>query len=303
MAGIFVNSRMKRCFRLLLPLLSGLTIAVFGQDDSLAEYNSLEIQAQSLLDRLNAHEASLAELFSRRAAAEARLGLPPTRSYPPVSPNPPETRAIPRDPSNDFPETSSPKPAPIETPAPKLPVATKPEGSLRSEGYYLGFMVAQVIPHSGGVRWDADPSPTNKMMTSKDLAFDNGYMVALLLGKDFGFVRVEAEHGMLHYDKATGRGFVEIHPTTLRVIIDKEFTDRLDFRFGIGAGVDLAKIRDERKNFGRVSFCYDFLTGFGVRLDDELSLNLDYRFFLTAATDDYKRLQNHLLTAQFQFDL
>ena len=137
----------------------------------------------------------------------------------------------------------------------------------------------------------------------KDLAFDNGYMVALLLGKDFGFVRVEAEHGMFHYDKARGRGFAEIHPTTLRVIIDKEFTDRLDFRFGIGGGVDLAKIRDEGKNYGRVSFCYDFLTGLGVRLNDGLALNLDYRFFLTAATDDYKRLQNHFLTAQFQFDL
>ncbi|MFP6887637.1 MAG: hypothetical protein VB997_08745, partial [Opitutales bacterium] len=299
--------RMKRCFRLLLPLLSGLTIAVFGQDDSLTEYKSLEIQAQSLLDRLNAHEASLAELFSRRAAAEARLGIPSPRSFPPVSPNPPKTRPIPRDqlpaPSNDFPETSSPKPAPTEILAPKLPVAIKSEGSLRSEGYYLGFMVAQVMPHSGGVRWDADPSPTNKMMKSKDLAFDNGYMVALLLGKDFGFVRAEAEHGMLHYDKARGRGFAEIHPTTLRVILDKKFIDRLDFRFGIGAGVDLAKIREEGKNYGRVSFCYDFLTGLGVRLNDGLALNLDYRFFLTAATDDYKRLQNHLLTAQFQFDL
>ena len=138
---------------------------------------------------------------------------------------------------------------------------------------------------------------------SKNLAFDNGYMVGLLLGKDFGFVRMEAEHSILHYEKARGNGLAEIHPTTVRVILDKELTERLDFRFGIGAGIDLAKITDGAKNYRDVSFCYEFLTGLGVRLNEGLALNLDYRYFLTAASDDYERLQSHLLAAQLQFDL
>jgi hypothetical protein len=135
------------------------------------------------------------------------------------------------------------------------------------------------------------------------MEFENGSLFGVLLGRDFGTIRVEVEHDAVYYDQRNGTGSAGIHPVLFRCIFEKEMGTRIDLRAGIGTGVTLSRLNFDRKVYGGVSFCYDFLLGTGIRFNESLALNLDYRYFLTAASDDYQRLQSNLLTASLQFDL
>lgn len=135
------------------------------------------------------------------------------------------------------------------------------------------------------------------------LDFSNGYQAGFLLGRDFGNIRVEGAADVLLYDEAEGKGEARIYPFLARVLWDKPIHERLDFRAGFATGASVARINYDNKSYGGVAFSYDFLLGAGVRLTDALGLNLDYHYFLTAASDDFRRLEAHLFAAQLQFDL
>ena len=259
-------------------------------------YKSLEAKANALLRQLNEHEVRMARLMlSNEFSHPFPVRFPSSSKSSPFS-HEDSRLPLPR-PSVEISPAQS-KPDTTERPQTKSSFSIVPKQPFRSEGYYLGFVVATLISQSGGIRREAGAGTQ-----SEELSFENGHMVGLLLGKDFGFVRVEAEHAILHSDGENGNGFSEIHPTTMRAILDRELTERLDFRLGIGFGVDRAKVNYDSKDYKGISFCYDFLVGLGIRLNERMGVNFDYRFFLTAATDEYKRLQNHLLAAQLQFDL
>jgi hypothetical protein len=279
-----------------------------AQGNNITAFSSLEHRAQSLSERLKAHESLLAEILSRPDPVYSS----PTQS-PPPQPVPPATQVL------------EPLPQPRTIPGGRLPVprydqsqssqtkqnidtstttlASKrgPEIPLRNDGYYLGLRLGSVLPLDGAVRWENSHSHSG--MASASMQFEDGYLAGIFFGHDFGFIRVESEYDAIFYDQKNGPGSAEVHPVLLRCIFEKEMGTRIDFRAGIGAGITLAQLNYDGKVFGGVSFCYDFLLGTGIRLSKSLALNLDYRYFLTAASDDYQRLQSNLLIASLQFDL
>ena len=57
------------------------------------------------------------------------------------------------------------------------------------------------------------------------------------------------------------------------------------------------------QNFDGVGFSYDFLLGWSFRIMDNWSINMDYRHYLTAAHENYDRLQGHVVELSTSFDL
>ncbi len=269
-----------------------------AQGNNIGDYSSLDNRAQSLSERLNAHEALLAEILSRPDPTNPSPR--PPRPIPPQSvPPAPQPGIIPGGrlpaPRYDQSQTSD-----TSTPTPASQWG-KPEIPLRNDGYYLGIVGGNVLPLDGAVRWKQSPPASG--MASVPMQFDKGYLAGVLLGRDFGFIRVEGEHNAIHYDQKNGTGSAGIHPVLFRCIFEKEVGTRVDLRAGVGAGITLAKLNDGSNSYRDGSFCYDFLLGIGTRFNKTLSMNFDYRYFLTAASDHYEQLRSNLLTASLQFDL
>jgi hypothetical protein len=302
MSCLYAISRMRNGFLAFLLLVSAQVFSS-AQGNNINDYSSLENRAQSLSQRLNAHEAFLAEILSRANPITPR----PARPISP-QPNPPAPQSIkPVSPPGIIPGGRLPAPRYDQSLASDTSRPTpasqweKPDVALRNDGYYLGIVGGNVLPLDGAVRWKQSPPASG--MASAPMQFDKGYLAGVLLGRDFGFIRVESEYNAIFYDQKNGPGSAEVHPVLFRCIFEKEMGTRIDFRAGIGAGAALAQLKYAGKVFGGVSFCYDFLLGTGIRLNESLALNLDYRYFLTAASDDYQRLQSNLLIASLQFDL
>lgn len=259
-----------------------------AQGNNIGDYSSLDNRAQSLSERLNAHEALLAEILSRPDPTNPSPR--PPRPIPPQSvPPAPQPGIIPGGrlpaPRYDQSQTSD-----TSTPTPASQWG-KPEIPLRNDGYYLGIVFGNVWPLNSGSR------------IGGTMEFENGSLFGVLLGRDFGTIRVEVEHDAVYYDQRNGTGSAGIHPVLFRCIFEKEVGTRVDFRAGVGAGITLAKLNDGSNSYRDGSFCYDFLLGIGTRFNKTLSMNFDYRYFLTAASDHYEQLRSNLLTASLQFDL
>ena len=269
-----------------------------AQGNNINDFSSLENRTQSLSQRLNAHEALLAEILSRPEPIYPRPRLPQPKPSQPVPPAPqlietaPNPGTIPggRLPAPRY-DRTQPKPdSDTSTPTPASQWG-KPDIPLRNDGYYLGILVGNVWPLNSG------------SSSGGTMEFENGSLFGVLLGRDFGTIRIEVEHDAVYYDQKNGTGSVGIHPVLFRCIFEKEVGTRVDLRAGVGAGITLAKLNDGSNSYRDGSFCYDFLLGVGTRFNQTLSMNFDYRYFLTAASDHYKQLQSNLLIASLQFDL
>ena len=164
----------------------------------------------------------------------------------------------------------------------------------RHFGYYFGALLGFAMPDDGALR---DQTSGTKIPYESDL----GFLMGLHLGKDFGTSRVEAEYNYLNFD---GSGDVEVssHNMMLRLMLEFEVGDRFDWRTGLGMGVGFLNLEHVR-DYGGTSFAYDFLLGMGYRVGENWSLQLDYRYYLTAANDEYDRLQSHMILFSADFDL
>ena len=164
----------------------------------------------------------------------------------------------------------------------------------RHFGYYFGALLGFAMPDDGALR---DQISGTKIPYESDL----GFLIGLHLGKDFGTSRVEAEYNYLNFD---GSGGVEVssHNMMLRLMLEFEVGDRFDWRTGLGMGVGFLNLEHVR-DYGGTSFAYDFLLGMGYRVGENWSLQLDYRYYLTAANDEYDRLQSHMILFSADFDL
>ena len=93
-----------------------------------------------------------------------------------------------------------------------------------------------------------------------------------------------------------------IHSFLGRLILEKEFGDQFDFRLGLGMGVGMVNI-DSTTEISGTGFAYDFLVGCSYRLLDHLSLQLDYRYYLSAANDEFDHMKSHIWLFSVGFDL
>ena len=127
---------------------------------------------------------------------------------------------------------------------------------------------------------------------------NNGMLVGLRLGRDFGSLRVEGEYSFLSHE-IEEKGDSNLHNFFSRLILESELGDQADLRAGIGLGLSSvsASMGD---HFG---FAYDFLLGWSYRVSDNWSICLDYRYFLTAASEDIGRAQGHILEFATNFDI
>jgi opacity protein-like surface antigen len=163
--------------------------------------------------------------------------------------------------------------------------------SQRGTGYYFGPLIGIVLPDDGAVRIGG--------ITPYEA--ENGYLLGFNLGKDFGSISVEGEYS---YFGADGSGGISIGVNNLlaRVILEKEVGDAIDLRAGLGMGLGFISI--EGGGLGEpsdVGFAYDFLLGIGYNFSDSLAVNFDYKYYLSAANDEYDRISAHclLLSANF----
>ena len=85
-------------------------------------------------------------------------------------------------------------------------------------------------------------------------------------------------------------------------MLEHEVGDRFDLRTGLGMGIGFLNF-EHGQDYGGTSFAYDFMVGMGYRVAENWSLQVDYRYFLTAANDEYDRLKSHMILLSADFDL
>ena len=157
---------------------------------------------------------------------------------------------------------------------------------IRRIGYYFGPLVGFCFPQDGAVRTSGLHIPHES---------DNGYQIGFNFGKDFGKLIVEGEYSFLS-NEASGGLEVGSHNFLTRLILEKEIGQLIDLRAGLGMGLGFVGIESSTiGDFDGVGFAYDFLLGLGFNLGENWAVNFDYRFFLTAANDNYDRLKSHAL--------
>jgi len=172
--------------------------------------------------------------------------------------------------------------------APKVPQ--------RRLGYFFGPFIGPVFPDDSAVR----PGSEKKGYQS-----DSGWTAGLRIGNDFGFTRIEGEYGFLTHNihSSDKSGKVQLHNLQSRLILEKSLGSRADIRGGIGLGLSFIDKTLGGQNFDGVGFSYDFLLGWSFRIMDNWSINMDYRHYLTAAHENYDRLQGHVVELSASFDL
>ena len=171
-----------------------------------------------------------------------------------------------------------------------------PKVPQRRIGYYFGPFVSAVFPDDSAIRDNGSEAYTSK----------GGVATGLRVGNDFGSARIEGEYAYLThkisgYNGGAGRN--SLHNLTGRLILEKKLGERADLRFGVGLGVAFVNKELGIKDFGGIGFSYDFLFGWSFRVMENWSLNMDYKHYLTAAHENYDRLQGHMIEVSAGFDL
>ena len=172
-----------------------------------------------------------------------------------------------------------------------------PKVPQRRVGYYFGPFLGCVFPDDSAVR-DAINSKVSYDSQS-------GVTGGLRIGNDFGTARIEGEYAYLtHKIKSiSGNGKSSFHNLQSRLILEKSLGERADIRGGIGLGLGFVNKELNGKEYDGVGFSYDFLLGWSFRVMNNWSINMDYRHYLTAAHENYDRLQGHVVELSAAFDL
>jgi hypothetical protein len=288
------------------------------------EESNLSKRITELRMKSHAHGKFVSELLGNPVVfdpIEVDVNSLPSSSLTPKSvagePLPEITTELPSAPSTVIPEVEeevlvqNQKPNPIEDSIPSAPskdvVSTKqpplhaktsetyeelykPKIPQRRMGYYFGPFVGLVFPDDGAVRY---PKQSFKS--------DGGIIGGLRFGHDFGDIRVEGEYAFLTHKISHGRS--KMHNFQSRFILEKSVGSRADLRGGIGMGLGVVNHDFQGHEFKGAGFSYDFLLGWSFRVMENWSLNLDYRHYLTAAHENYDRLQGHIIELSAGFDI
>ena len=309
----------------------------FGQSGS----TEVEIRREKLADllaRVSLHEAQVSRLLSKKPVPRTNFDLPPPapRVSPPAPNTPlvsvpvpvPEAPYVPVPEFNDEPvvdETVKEVPAPPSlddlVADPNQVVASGSDGNSsedgekdlddayaklydsdvpsRHKGYYFGPLIGLIYPDNIATRTPNSSSPEGFDRTSYDSG--SGYLIGLQAGKDFGSIRLEGEYGYNSFDASSGMQ-ASIHNFFSRLILEKELGRRFDLRGGLGMGLGFVNL-EKGQEFKGVGFAYDFLLGVAYRVGENWGLQFDYRYFLTAANDEYDRISSHAWLLSASVDL
>jgi len=285
----------------------------------------------NLMARVSAHEAQVTQLLSKGPVPRTNFDLPPpVKRTVPATPPPKEKPFIPVPlfPENVDGDTVREVPAPpsvddlvsdpnaiqngkkgddsnssldanssevgedLDAAFAKLYDSDAPS---RHRGYYFGPLIGLIFPSDVSTRTSV-PSVSKTSYKS-----NSGYLIGLQGGKDFGKVRLEAEYTYNSFDASSGLN-ASIHNFFSRLIMEMEIADRVDVRTGLGMGVGFVNL-ERGQEFSGVGFAYDFLLGVAYRIDENWGVQVDYRYFLNAANDEYDRVKSHVWLVSASLDL
>ena len=172
---------------------------------------------------------------------------------------------------------------------------------MKHEGFYLGLISGILFPSDVVLR---EPSGINSSPNNSSYDADTGYILGLQVGHDFGFVKVEADYSYYNFDANRASRTLEasIHNIFSRLILERELNDKIDLRMGLGMGMGIVDLEGSTDYQG-TGFAYDFLLGAGYRLSHDLSLQIDYRYYLTSASEDFDHVKSHMLLLSAHMDL
>ena len=168
----------------------------------------------------------------------------------------------------------------------------------RHKGYYFGPLLGFIFPANVTTR---SPHPSGSGFLKNSYKSDSGYLIGLQGGRDFGSIRVEGDYAYNSFDASDGVK-ASFHSFMSRIILEKEIGERFDIRGGLGMGLGFVSL-EKTTEFSGTGFAYDFLFGLGYRVAENWGLQLDYRYFLTAANDNYDRLKSHIWLISASLDL
>jgi len=309
----------------------------FGQPVP-SEVESRRQKLADLMARVSIHEAQVTSLLSKNPVPRTNFDLPPPapRVLPPPAPPAqsapsvplPEAPYVPAPEFDNEPvvdetvkEVSAPPSLDDLVADPNQVAASGSDGNTsvegeedlddayaklyesdvpsRHKGYYFGPLFGLIYPADVATRTPNSSSPEGFDRTSYDAG--SGYLIGLQAGKDFGNIRLEGEYGYNSFD-ASGGLQASIHNFFSRLILEKELGDRFDLRGGLGMGLGFVNL-EKGQEFKGVGFAYDFLLGVAYRVGENWGLQFDYRYFLTAANDEYDRIKNHAWILSASVDL
>ena len=306
------------------------TCCAFGQPFS----NPSSLRAEKLADlmaRVSAHEAQITQLLSKGPVPRTNFDLPPPvkRRVPPVpAPRPPPFIPVPDMPDNVEGAAVKEVPAPppsvddlVSDPSESVKGNASDSSSdgnsseggdedldeayaklydsdvpSRNTGYYFGPVLGLIFPANVATR-----SLTDSGSTTNSYESESGYLIGLQGGKDFGKIRLEGEYSYNSFDASAGLK-ASVHNFFSRLILEKEIGARFDLRTGLGMGVGFVTL-EKGDEFSGIGFSYDFLLGASYRMDENWGLQVDYRYFLTAANDEYDRVKSHVWVVSASLDL
>ncbi|MBT3666555.1 MAG: porin family protein [Opitutae bacterium] len=304
--------------------ISFLSISLLPQSYSFGQSSNLTIAERlaELKVRSSLHEGQIAQLLAEPTINRTNFDLPVSQVRP-IAPPPAPRPSIPNTPFIPVPEyvevkevkpvtkaasesidvsdqtASAPENKDLDDAYAKL---YEPDVPSRLVGYYFGPILGLVFPKDGAIRVpDSGPPPT---VTKKEYEADSGFLLGLQVGKDFGGIRVEAEYSYHSFDASTQDSSLSasIHNFFSRLILEKELGDRFDLRTGIGMGMGIVGL-EGLSDYSGTGFAYDFTLGAGYRLAENWSIQADYRYFLTAAHDQYDHIKSHLWVLSASLDL
>ena len=89
-----------------------------------------------------------------------------------------------------------------------------------------------------------------------------------------------------------------------RIVLETELNDAFELRAGMAMGVGFIGIDGGSSGEpSDVGFAYDFLLGGGYNFSENWSLCFDYKYYLSAANDNYDRIKAHILLLSANFQL
>ncbi|MBN37424.1 MAG: hypothetical protein CMI29_03070 [Opitutae bacterium] len=302
---------------------------------ALSEQESRRERLADLLARVSVHEAQVTRLLSKNPVPRTNFNLPPPVPNVPTSEPVPSVPALPVAPEAPYvppPQFNEPADGELvkEVPAPPSlddlvadPNQIEASGSdtnssgesgedlddayaklydsevpSRNRGYYFGPLLGFIFPDDIATR---TPNGAAGEYETTSYESDSGYLIGLQGGKDFGTIRLEGEYAYNSFDASLGMQ-ASVHNFFSRIILEKELGDRFDLRTGLGMGLSFVNL-EKGAEFSGIGFAYDFLLGVAYRVADNWSLQVDYRYFLTAANDEYDRIQSHLWLFSASVDL
>jgi len=179
-------------------------------------------------------------------------------------------------------------------PVPTYDDLYSPKFPQRRIGYYFGPFLALAFPD-------------NSALGASSIKYESktGISTGIRMGKDFGTSRFEGEYSFLTSKITAGAlsGRSNLHNFTSRLILEKNLGEQADFRAGLGLGFGFVDQDLGGAQYDGVGFSYDFLLGWSYRIQNNWSIGVDYRYYLTAAHEDYDRLQGHIIEFSAGFDL